>query len=125
MEFEDGCTVSFTMCAFNRLGRHIRIFGTKGEIVASMSGEILLYSFADKKERKIKYDVPGEALATGHGGGDDGIMEDAYEYFTGGKPSESVSGIENSYLNHIICFAAEESRFTDTVIDLEEYSKKI
>ncbi len=125
MEFEDGCTVSFTMCAFNKLGRHIRIFGTKGEIVADMEGKISLYSFADKKTRTIKYTGPGQELASGHGGGDSGIMEDAYEYFNGGTPSESVSGIENSYLNHLTCFAAEESRFTDTVVKLEEFSEKI
>ena len=101
------------------------LFGTKGEIVADMEGKISLYSFADKKTRTIKYTGPGQELASGHGGGDSGIMEDAYEYFNGGTPSESVSGIENSYLNHLTCFAAEESRFTDTVVKLEEFSEKI
>ena len=125
MEFEGGCTVSFTMCAFNKLGRFIRIFGTKGEIVASMFGEISLYSFADKQIREIPLNVPGEELSTGHGGGDEGIMEDLYEYFTNGNPSDAVSGIELSYLNHLICFAAEESRFNDRVIDLEEYSENL
>jgi len=125
MEFEDGCTASFTMCAFNKGGRFTRIFGTKGEIVASMSEGISLYTFADKQIRQIGYITPGEAPVTGHGGGDDGIMEDAYEYFNGGTPSESVSGIENSYRNHLICFAAEESRFTDTVVNLDEFSQRI
>jgi len=125
MEFEDGCTASFTMCAVNKGGRFTRIFGTKGEIVASMSEGISLYTFADKQIRQIGYITPGEAPVTGHGGGDDGIMEDAYEYFNGGTPSESVSGIENSYRNHLICFAAEESRFTDTVVNLDEFSQRI
>ncbi|MBQ9986187.1 MAG: Gfo/Idh/MocA family oxidoreductase [Oscillospiraceae bacterium] len=125
MEFEGGCTVSFTMCAFNKLGRFIRIFGTKGEIVASMFGDISLYSFADKQIHNIPIDVPGEELFSGHGGGDEGIMEDMYEYFTGGNPSDAVSGIELSYLNHLICFAAEESRATDTVVDIVKFSDSL
>ena len=48
MEFEGGCTVSFTMNAFNEGGRHIRIFGTKGEIVGDMeAGTIQLYNNAE------------------------------------------------------------------------------
>ena len=125
MEFEGGCTVSFTMCAFNKLGRWIRIFGTKGEIMACMSGEISLYSFAKKEFETVNYNLPGEDLSTGHGGGDSGIMEDLYGYLTDGEYSNSVSGFENSYFNHLICFAAEESRATDTVVDLDRFSDSL
>ena len=32
---------------------------------------------------------------------------------------------ETSYLNHIICFAAEESRATDTVVNIDSFSDNI
>ena len=36
MEFEGGCTASFTMSAFNKGGRFTKIFGDKGEMDANM-----------------------------------------------------------------------------------------
>ena len=50
MEFEGGVTASFTMNAFNQGGRNIRIYGTKGELMAhAKDTEISVYTFADKK----------------------------------------------------------------------------
>ena len=71
MEFEGGKTVSLTMNAFNEGGRYIRIFGTKGELYANMSDtKISLYTFEDKKKRKVR--VKGNLSTDGHGGGDQG-----------------------------------------------------
>ena len=124
MEFEGGCTVSFTMNAFNHGGRYSRIFGTKGEIVAG-ENVITVYSFATKEKTVYELDKIGETIDAGHGGGDHGIMVDVVKYFNDEKPSKSICSIHTSYMNHLISFAAEESRLTDKVIDLKKFSDEI
>ncbi len=126
LEFEGGCTVSFTMNAFNQGGRFIRIFGTKAELIAAMGeSTIKIFSFETGKTETVELDKIGEHIDAGHGGGDTGIMFDTIEYFSGGTPSKSICDLRDSYLNHLICFAAEESRLTDKVIYLSEFSDEI
>lgn len=126
MEFVGGCTVSFTMSAFNKGGRNIRLYGTKGEINASMTDNtISVYSFETEETVTYELEKVGETIASGHGGGDTGIMVDTTKYFRGETPSKSVCDIHTSYMNHLISFAAEQSRLTDKVIDLERFSDEI
>ena len=55
LEFEDGAVVSFAMNAFNDGGRHIRINGTKGELVGDAgTSEIDWFNFADRTHTTIK-----------------------------------------------------------------------
>ncbi len=124
MEFKGGCTVSFTMNAFNEGGRFSRIFGTKGEIVAG-SNQIDVYSFATKEHTIYDLDKIGETIDAGHGGGDTGIMIDLVKYFGDDIQTKSISPLRTSYLNHLICFAAEESRHNGTVVNIQEFLDKI
>jgi len=48
-----------------------------------------------------------------------------YEYLQGTYRGCSVSDIAISVDNHLIVFAAEESRANNTVVDLEEYGKAL
>ncbi|MBO5221338.1 MAG: Gfo/Idh/MocA family oxidoreductase [Clostridia bacterium] len=129
MEFENGETVTLTMTAFTKGGRHTRIMGTKGEIEAHAKNDyITVYTFDDRQyhEYKIADYVGGNTIASGHGGGDGGIMEALYEYITDTYEGFSICDIETSAMNHLISFAAEESRVNGgTVIDLDEYAKKV
>ena len=126
MEFEDGVTVSFTMNAFNYGGRFIRIYGTMGEITADIdSGSINVFTFKDRKFTDYDINAKGNSITQGHGGGDTGIMVDLYKYFNDETPSKSICSIRTSYMNHIAAFAAETSRFTDTVIDMDKYSDEL
>ncbi|MBR2340705.1 MAG: Gfo/Idh/MocA family oxidoreductase [Clostridia bacterium] len=125
MEFDGGATVSFTMSAFNKGGRFIRIFGTKGEIVAShANSEITVCPFG-KPNYVAEIDKIGESITSGHGGGDTGIMVDSVKYFNNEQPSKSVCDLRTSYLNHLICFAAEKSRAEDSVVDLDKFSESV
>ncbi len=121
--FEDNITVTFTMCAFNKGGRHIHIMGTKGELRGALDHEekpITVYDFETKTV--TEYPVTGkDGLNNGHGGGDRGIMESLYEYLTGTYRGFSVSDIRTSVNNHHIVFAAEESRLTGRVVNLDQY----
>ncbi len=125
MEFEGGCTAVFTMTAFAN-GRSIKIFGTNGEIDANMSqNKIIIRDFIKSETEEIELDKVGEDITAGHGGGDTGIMLDLMKHFNDETPSKSICDIHTSYMNHLISFAAEESRLTDTVIDLNKFSEEI
>ena len=126
LEYEDGCTVSFTMTAFSEGYRGIRIFGTEGELVSSREQDYLeLYPFDTRKWERIDIDVTGNDIASGHGGGDTGIMVDILSLLRGETPSDSICEVRTSYENHITGFAAEESRLTNKVVSIEEYEKSL
>ena len=72
-----------------------------------------------------KEDANGIGLQSGHGGGDEGLMQSLYEYFTDTYTGNAASTAEVSYLNHLISFGAEESRVTGTVVDIAKYSDSL
>jgi len=122
MLFEDDVTVTFTMNAFNKGGRFIHIMGTKGEIRAAMNNKspIEIYDFESRTTRF--QDVTAmDGINGGHGGGDKGIINVLHGYLTGDYQGFSASGITVSVENHLLVFAAEESRATNKVVDLDEY----
>ena len=126
MEFEGGVTVTFTMNAFNKGGRDIRIFGTAGELTADMDhGTIRIYSFETKETTEITMKAIAGTITSGHGGGDTGIMEDLVQYFNDEEPSNSVCSLRTSYMNHLISFAAEEARVENKIVNMKEYEKNI
>ena len=125
MEFEGGATAQLTFNAFNRGGRYTRIYGTKGEVYAFASDdEIIVRTFADKKKHRIELGKVDETITGGHGGGDFGIVYDLYDYLGGTYSGLDIAEIGVSVQNHMIGFAAEEARLTDTVVNIEEFCKK-
>ena len=124
MEFADSVTISFSMNAFNAGGRYIRIFGTQGELYANMSdSEITIYTFADKKYSTVPVEIKGSEHS-GHGGGDEGIISELYDYISGNYTGYRAADIATSVKNHLLCFAAEQSRHEDTVVDLDDFFAK-
>lgn len=124
MEFEGGITVSFTMNCFNKGGRYIRIFGTKGELMADMTDStIKFYSFDDKEYHEIPVTKQEESILGGHGGGDLGIVKELYEYLSGEYTGYRAADIATSVKNHFIGFAAEKSRHNNTVESIDEFMK--
>lgn len=121
MEFEDGCTVSFTMSAFNRGGRKSNLMGTKGEMFLDFEGdEIKIYHFDTRQFETINTRT---GAVSGHGGGDDGIVLALYDYLTGAKTAEEVSEIGISCRNHLLVFAAEQARAQGSVVDTAQFQK--
>lgn len=126
LEFEDGTVVDFNMSAFNKGGRYIRVMGTKGEILNRNTDGILeLYKFEDGSKTLIDIKTYGDTIVSGHGGGDEGIVHALYDYLTTGVITEQLSEIGISVKNHMIAFAAEESRHTGKVINVKEYIENI
>lgn len=130
MQFEDNSTVSMTMCAFTKGGRRTHIMGTKAELWAdtSVKGEnaFTLYDFKTKQfsHPDANITVSGDSIVTGHGGGDGGIINALYKYLMGEIAAEDVSEIEISCKNHLLVFAAEDSRKQGRVIDIDNYFEK-
>ncbi len=116
MEFEGGAVGSFVMTAFTADGgRQLKIMGTKGHIQADMRREeIWLHPFGGESQR-IALDVQEEA--SGHGGGDFGLMEDFLAVLRAG--GESRTSARASLQSHLMCFAAERSRVEGRVVELE------
>ncbi len=120
--FEGDVTVTFTMNAFNKGGRFIHIMGTKGEVRGAMDGgePITLYDFEKDETEEIPI-ISADGIASGHGGGDDGIVFALYDYLTDNYSGTSISDIRTSCNNHLIVFAAEEARQSGAVVDFEDY----
>ncbi|MBQ2696831.1 MAG: Gfo/Idh/MocA family oxidoreductase [Clostridia bacterium] len=122
MEFEGGATVSFTMNAFNRGGRYIRLFGTKGELYAYAGDDnITIFTFEDEKIQKIPIPKADESITSGHGGGDMGIVGEFYDYLGGNYIGFCAADINTSVKNHLIGFAAEKARRAGMVEDVDTF----
>ena len=128
LEYKSGATVSFTMSAFNKGGRKLRIMGTKGEITAEMSSDhITVFDFNTRKYEDIYINNPhlDQEISGGHGGGDRGIICSFCQLLAGTYTGNSITDITTSVDNHLTTFAAEESRLTDKVIYMDEYKAQI
>ena len=125
MEFENGETVALSVNAFNLGGRYIRIYGTKGELYANMGDDFITVStYEDVKTEKIPVRAADEMITGGHGGGDEGIIRDLYDYLNDDYHGFSVADIHVSVANHMIGFAAEEALHNDTVVYLDEFCER-
>ncbi len=125
LEFEDEITCTFSMCAFSRGARRIRIMGTGGEIVGTMGQPTLSYTnFKSKRSEEIHIanKVVDDTIVGGHGGGDNGIIHAFYDLLCG-KENISLSDVSVSVNNHIIAFAAERSRVEGRVVETSEYNR--
>ena len=127
MEFENGVTATFSLTAqTSACFRQIHIMCEDGEIEADgRTQQIVIRRHVSNPaetfdERTINIRTNG----SGHGGGDDGIMEDfASVLATDGNSSRS--SISRSVESHLMAFAIEKSRLTGTVVDLDEYRKSL
>lgn len=126
MLFEGGVTATFTMCAFNKGGRFLHIMGTMGELHASLEedGCIKIYDFLSKEITETPMHAI-DGVVGGHGGGDAGIVNSVYDYLVTDMQVKSIPSIEESCHNHILVFAAEQSRLTNQVIDVNTFIESV
>lgn len=126
MEFEGGTTVNFTMSAFNKGGRRIYVMGTKGTIEGNMSDNFLtIYDFATRSAKQVPFTdvLTDEHITGGHGGGDSGVIRELL-HICETEPMP-VGDCFHSVESHIVTFAAEHSRLTGTVVDVDEFTANI
>ncbi|GAA0674957.1 Oxidoreductase family, C-terminal alpha/beta domain [Clostridium cadaveris] len=120
LEFEDGVTATFSMCAFTHdIGRTLKIMGSKGEIRANMNTrEIEVHNFVDNSVEKITL----KPTTSGHGGGDFGLIDDFLNVVSGNN-KESLSSAKTSVQSHLMALAAEKSRIEHRIVSIDEFYK--
>ncbi|MFI6676037.1 Gfo/Idh/MocA family protein [Kribbella sp. NPDC050470] len=118
LEFTDGRLASFTLSAFcEAANRKTRIFGTAGHITGD--GQMIsVYDFRTLKTTEYDTDALGFAAASGHGGGDAGLVEEFISALRNATPEALSTSIAQSMASHRVVFAAEEARRTGTVVSL-------
>ena len=65
--------------------------------------------------------VKGNLSTDGHGGGDQGMIKEMYDYFSGNYKGFCAADIDISVKNHLIGFAAEKARRCGTVESVDEF----
>ena len=116
--FENGSTAVFTMTAFCQgSDRKTRIFGTRGQLYGDGS-KIEHFDFLTNETNIIELGHSDGTIASGHGGGDYGIMKSFVEAVATGDRNKVLSGVQETLETHLSVFAAEESRKTGQVIEL-------
>ena len=115
-QFDRGVTASFTMTAFTRArGRETRIFGTRGELYGD-SQIIRIFDFLTNETTELDTDVASDgSILSGHGGGDDGLMQAFLAAVRLNNPALILSGPRESMESHLMVFSAEDSRRTGRV----------
>lgn len=123
LEMTDGSNIHLTMSGFTATGsRYAKFMGTKGEIIADMSSNIIkLTRFG---EDTIEIDVSKLASDfSGHGGGDNRMVSEFLDLIIYDKePTSAITSVEHSVESHYCALAAEESRINGgKVIELDSY----
>ena len=127
MEFEGGITATFSLTAqSSNIHRNIHIMCEDGEIHGDeLDGSIKVTYFRRNKIEKEKIKLyQSTSYEKGHGGGDEGIMED----FTAGlreNCSDSRSSISRSVESHLMACAIEKARITGTVVNMDDYRAEL
>ena len=109
--FEDGATLSFTMCAFTEdCFRTFKAMGTQGELEGDTRSNLIRVRRFGQGEEVIDVGKLSDDLK-GHGGGDSGIVGDFLEMLLEDKaPTGRTTTLDHSMESHFLALAAEESR---------------
>ncbi|MFS0726453.1 Gfo/Idh/MocA family protein [Paenibacillus sp. 1P07SE] len=115
--FDNEVTVSFTMAAFSTDNtRSLKIMGTNGEIRGyEKKNELEVIRFNGER-----YTAQPEQIEGGHGGADTLIMSDFIRQLESNDRHGSSPGMVSAR-NHLIAFAAEQSRVTGETVNFNDY----
>lgn len=127
MEFENGITATFSLNGqTSACHRNIHIMCEDGEIIADDRERTIrilrhVSSPADTFEERI---IHVRTNASGHGGGDAGIMED-FAASIEGTQTETRSSISRSVESHLMACAIEKSRLTGQCVDMNQFRESL
>jgi predicted dehydrogenase len=136
MEFANQVTASFTMTAFtDHRWRETEIMGSKGTMIGD-GQKILFSNFAKVAAEAIDAALPGGSpgpggrggdwiwdsdnslIHKGHGGGDEGLMQELHRAIADRDSYLKEDGPEQSMHSHLMAFAAEQARLEGRVVAL-------
>lgn len=118
MEFEGDVTVTFNMEAHTSYaGRRTRIMGSMGDIVGDEQ-DLFIANF--RTGETARWNTKENAtVASGHGGGDYGLVHDFIQAVSQRNPDLLTSTIGASMESHLMAFRSEESRKAGTVMEVK------
>ena len=123
LEFENGVEATFHLSAFtHNISRTVKLMGSLGEIRGDMDlNRLEVYHF-DTEETEILDTTPKIVDHVGHGGGDDGFIEEFIDDVVCSLEGRPNAGNKTSALlsaeSHKMAFAAERARLENRVIEL-------
>jgi predicted dehydrogenase len=122
IEYENGVVASFSLSGFSVLWeRTLNLHGTKGEIrSADFSGRLELRTFNPGRVQRQR--IPYHGII--HGGGDEVILLAFARAVKAGKPDDILVSARNCLESHLVCFAAEEARVSNKVVDMESFRQQ-
>lgn len=127
IEFKNGVTVSFNLSGFtNKISRTIKVMCENGEIRGDDSlNQIEVTKFASNAIDAFEQRIIHTGLTQGgHGGGDTALVEDFICQLSADS-NNSRSSITQSVESHIMAYAAEQSRITGEIIDVDELKSQL
>ncbi len=127
MEFDNGVTATFSLTAqTNRIHRNIHIMCEDGEILADDGMKSITVTHFPSNHAEVPQSRTIEIgrSASGHGGGDSGIMEDLVRVLSSDS-TDSRSSISRSVESHLMACAIEEARLTGQVVDMTEFRNSL
>lgn len=117
--FEGDTTAAFSMEALTHYwGRRTRIFCTAGDVYGDE--ETLVVTRFDDRTEEV-WDASRSAIfgASGHGGGDHGLVHDFVRAVAFQDPGLLTSTIQASMESHLMGFMAEESRLSGQTLGMK------
>lgn len=121
MEYEEGITATFTLIGLSREGgRTIEVYCTEGQIRGNVDNNEIKIAYFNGDVETI---VPRE-VSSGHGGGDDQIMEDFLIQVRNNNSKGGRTSARVSAESHMIALAAEQARLQGKVISLNDFPKE-
>lgn len=127
LEFENGVTATFSLTAqTSNIHRNIHIMCEHGEILADdgLRQVEVRHFVASPADTFSTRTIHIRTNASGHGGGDAGIMEDfsaSLEHHT----ADSRSSISRSVESHLMACAIEKARLTGTVVNMAQFRREL
>ncbi len=108
LEFENGVTASFTMCAFTQeCERVISLMGTRGQIKGNMEqGSIEILDFVSGISTRLQLNTSTK----GHSGSDVHMMRDILHQLSTASADTARTTAAMSVESHLMALTAEESR---------------
>jgi len=127
MEFESGASgVLFMHGHSHREGRTMRYDGTRATLLGYFyltESEIQIHDHLTGKVETIRPEL-GPLGATGHGGGDEGVMRAFVRALREGRV-EPLTSARASLESHLLAFAAEKARVEGTIVDMDAYRQQV
>jgi predicted dehydrogenase len=135
MELEGGASAVLVMHGHSHgEGRTMRYDGTRATLFGHVyltDCDIQIHDHLTGKVETIRPEPHperdeglGRAAATGHGGGDEGVMRAFVRALRQGK-SEPLTSARASLESHLLAFAAERARVEGTIVDMAAYRQQV